>query len=59
MENALLILIITISISTVLNVFLKRFDIPTIIGYVLAGFIILSFYSVIAGWTEPHNRIPR
>ena len=44
MENALLILIITISISTVLNVFLKRFDIPTIIGYVLTGFTISSIF---------------
>ncbi len=44
MENALLILIITISISTVLNVFLKRYDIPTVIGYVLAGFAISSIF---------------
>jgi len=44
MENALLILIITITISTILNVFLKRFDIPTVIGYVLAGFAISSFF---------------
>jgi len=44
MENALLILIITISISTILNVVLKRFDIPTVIGYVLAGFTISSIF---------------
>ncbi len=44
MENALLILIITISIATVLNVVLKRFDIPTIIGYVLTGFTISSLF---------------
>ena len=44
MENALLILIITISISTVLNVFLKKFDMPTVIGYVLAGFAISSIF---------------
>ena len=44
MENALLILIITISISTVLNVFLKRFDIPTVIGYVLTGCAISSIF---------------
>lgn len=44
MENALLILIITISISTVLNVILKRFDIPTVIGYVIAGFAISSIF---------------
>ena len=44
MENALLILIITITISTILNVILKRFDIPTVIGYVLAGFAISSIF---------------
>ena len=32
MENTLLILIITVAIATVINVFLKRFDIPTVIG---------------------------
>ncbi|MEA2047321.1 MAG: cation:proton antiporter [Campylobacterota bacterium] len=44
MENALLILIITIAIATILNVILKKFDIPTIIGYVLAGFAISSIF---------------
>ena len=44
MENALLILIITISIATVLNVFLKKFDIPTVIGYVISGFVISSLF---------------
>ena len=44
MENTLLVLIITVAISTVLNVFLKRFDIPTIIGYIFSGFAVSSFY---------------
>jgi CPA2 family monovalent cation:H+ antiporter-2 len=44
MENALLVLIITVAISTVFNVFLKRFDIPTIIGYIFSGFAVSSFY---------------
>ena len=44
MENALIVLIITIAIATVLNVILKKFDIPTVIGYVLAGFAISSLY---------------
>jgi len=44
MENPMLILIITISISTLLNVFLKRYDIPTIIGYVVTGFAISSIF---------------
>ncbi|MCF6205890.1 MAG: cation:proton antiporter [Sulfurovum sp.] len=44
MEHALLILIVTIAISTILNVVLKRYDIPTVIGYVLAGFAITSIF---------------
>jgi CPA2 family monovalent cation:H+ antiporter-2 len=44
MENTLLILIITLAISTVLNVFLKRLDIPTVIGYVLSGFVISTIF---------------
>ncbi|TNF44965.1 MAG: potassium transporter [Epsilonproteobacteria bacterium] len=44
MEEALLILIITVSISTLLNVFLKKYDIPTIIGYVISGFTISSIF---------------
>jgi CPA2 family monovalent cation:H+ antiporter-2 len=44
MDHALLILIVTITISTILNVILKRYDIPTVIGYVLAGFAISSLF---------------
>ena len=44
MENVLIILIVTIAIATVLNIILKKFDIPTVIGYVLSGFAISSFY---------------
>lgn len=40
MENLFLIIISTILISTILNVFLKKLDIPTIIGYIFAGLII-------------------
>ncbi|WP_309496526.1 cation:proton antiporter [Sulfurovum sp.] len=52
MENALLILIITIAISTILNVILKKYDIPTIIGYVLAGFAISSIFHFAEEQTE-------
>ena len=45
MDHALLILIVTIAISTILNVILKRYDIPTVIGYVLAGFAISSIFN--------------
>jgi CPA2 family monovalent cation:H+ antiporter-2 len=44
LHDTLLILIITIAISTIVNVLLKRFDIPTVIGYVLTGFTITSIF---------------
>jgi len=44
MDNALIVVIVTIAIATVLNVILKKFDIPTVIGYVLSGFAISSMY---------------
>src|SRR5680860_499148 len=40
MENLLLAIFLTIAISTVLNIILKRFDISHIIGYILSGTII-------------------
>ena len=44
MEYILIILIVTIAISTIINVFLKRFDIPTVIGYIATGLIIMQIY---------------
>jgi len=44
MEHALIIFIITIAIATVLNVFLKKLDIPTVIGYIFAGLAISSMF---------------
>jgi len=44
MEVILLILIATIAISTVLNVLLKRFDIPTVIGYIFTGLITMQMF---------------
>jgi len=43
-EHILLILIVTIAISTVINVFLKRFDIPTVIGYIFTGLITMQMF---------------
>lgn len=44
MEHILLILIVTIAISTIINVFLKKFDIPTVIGYIATGLITMQIY---------------
>jgi CPA2 family monovalent cation:H+ antiporter-2 len=44
MEQILLILIVTIAISTIINVFLKKFDIPTVIGYIFTGLITMQMF---------------
>jgi CPA2 family monovalent cation:H+ antiporter-2 len=45
MHSILLIFIATIAISTVINVFLKKFDIPTVIGYILTGLVTMQIFS--------------
>jgi CPA2 family monovalent cation:H+ antiporter-2 len=44
MEHILIGLIVTISIATVVNVFLKKLDIPTVIGYIFTGLIITQIF---------------
>ncbi len=44
MEHLLIGLIVTIAIATVVNVFLKKLDIPTVIGYIFTGLIITQFF---------------
>jgi len=44
MEHILIVLILTIAISTVINVFLKKFDIPTVIGYIFTGLISMQLF---------------
>ncbi len=44
MEHILLILVATIAISTIINVLLKRFDIPTVIGYIFTGLISMQIF---------------
>ncbi len=46
MENILLIFTATIFIATFFNVILKKFDIPTIIGYIFSGFIITFLFDL-------------
>ncbi|MCK5854584.1 MAG: cation:proton antiporter [Sulfurovaceae bacterium] len=45
MHDILPILITTIAISTFINVFLKKFDIPTVIGYILTGLVTMQIFS--------------
>ncbi|SFV63521.1 Glutathione-regulated potassium-efflux system protein KefB [hydrothermal vent metagenome] len=44
MEYILIVLIVTIAISTAINVFLKKFDIPTVIGYIATGLITMQLF---------------
>ena len=46
MGNLVPILISTIALATVLNVLLKRFNIPTIIGYILSGAVIGTVFQI-------------
>jgi len=52
MDNILVIILATILIATLLNVTLKRFDIPTVIGYVFSGLIISQIFGL---QNEAHN----
>lgn len=44
MEHLLIGLVVTIGIATIVNVFLKKVDIPTVIGYILTGFVIAQIF---------------
>ena len=44
MEHLLIGLIVTLGIATIVNVFLKKLDIPTVIGYILTGFTIAQIF---------------
>lgn len=44
MDNILALILSATAIATVLNIVLKRFNIPTIIGYIITGFTIASLF---------------
>lgn len=46
MDNLLAVILSATALATVLNVLLKRFSIPTIIGYILTGFAIAYMYDL-------------
>ena len=45
MDQLLIGLIVTIAIATVVNVFLKKIDMPTVIGYIFTGLILAQIYN--------------
>ena len=46
MHNLIPILIATVAIATILNVVLKRFNMPTVIGYIFTGAIIGTVFDI-------------
>ncbi len=44
MEHLLIGLIVTIGIATIINVYLKKVGIPTVIGYIFTGFVIAQIF---------------
>lgn len=46
MDNLLAIILSATAIATFFNIFLKRFNIPTIIGYILTGFAITYLFKL-------------
>ena len=46
MDNLLAIILTTVVIATLLNVFFKRYEIPTVIGYIFAGAIISQLFGL-------------
>ena len=46
MDNLLAIILSATAIATFLNIFLKRFNIPTIIGYIFTGFTIAYIFGL-------------
>ena len=51
MENLLTIILTTVVIATLLNVLLKRYEIPTVIGYIVSGAVISQLF----GLTHAHH----
>lgn len=46
MDNLLVVILVTTAIATFLNLFLKRFHVPTIIGYIITGVLITYLFSL-------------
>jgi len=45
MEHLLIGLIVTLVIATIVNVHLKKLNIPTVIGYIVTGFTIAQIFN--------------
>jgi CPA2 family monovalent cation:H+ antiporter-2 len=56
-ENLMLVFVTTIFIATILNVFLKKFEIPTIIGYIFSGLAISYLFGLQEIKTEELNHL--
>jgi CPA2 family monovalent cation:H+ antiporter-2 len=45
-DNLLAIILSATALATLFNILLKRFNIPTIIGYIITGFAIAYMYNL-------------
>ena len=52
MNEVMIIIISTFAIATLLNIILKKFDIPTIIGYIFTGIIINRIFGLDGVYSE-------
>jgi CPA2 family monovalent cation:H+ antiporter-2 len=50
LDLLILIIIVALALATVLNLFLRRFNIPTIIGYIFTGFMIATAFDLGSGF---------
>ena len=57
MYNLIPVLIATVAIATVLNVILKRFNMPTVIGYIFTGAVISTVFDIHLHGNERLERV--
>lgn len=57
MENFIPILIVTVGLSTVLNLILKRFNTPTVIGYICTGVVVRQMFDIDLQGNESLERV--
>jgi len=46
MDSFLLVLLSIVFMTIILNTIMKKFELPTILGYIITGIILMRFYKV-------------
>jgi CPA2 family monovalent cation:H+ antiporter-2 len=57
MQNLIPVLLVAIATSTLLNVLLKRLNLPTVIGYIVTGAIIGNVLDIYVEGNKPLENI--